>query len=211
MKKIVITLSIIMLAAFSNVLTSCSNDSDAIDNTANAKSAADGVNKQLASGPVVNGNPGNTSHKLIVINNTNIYFYMPFIYAAEGSNGNYKISKKEGTPITVFPMSTITYVDYVTAIPSSYSIPEWNITNLSNPNTTVTMTAANTLATYGLQSPISPIGVKYTYWMGADVFIPGTTLPSNFIGRTSPNSFQVNGKTVSWAVQSSGDCVITVN
>ncbi|SDK32510.1 hypothetical protein [Flavobacterium noncentrifugens] len=212
MKKIIITLSIIILAVFSNVLISCSNDSEMTNNETNAKSSVANLNKLSGgTGPIVNA-PLPNSHKLVVNNNTNTTFYIPFIYAAEGPAGNYKIAKKEGTPITVSPMSTITYVDFVTAVPSSYSIPQWTITNnTTNPPAISTQTAAYTLANYGIQNPSAQLGVKYTYWTGADVFIPGTAAPSNFIGRSNPTSFQVNGITVSWVVQSNGDCVINVN
>ncbi|GEP51639.1 hypothetical protein FNO01nite_23110 [Flavobacterium noncentrifugens] len=210
MKKIIYTLTIVILATFSNALISCSNDSDTASNEANAKSASNALNKQPATGPVVNAAPSGSSHKLIFTNNTSTTFYIQYIYAAEGPSGNFTIVGNKvapGTPIPVGPMSTISYTDVVNATPTTNNIPNWYVFSSSG---SFLYSASYVLSTYGIQIPNAVLGAKYTYWTSADIYAgPGAT---HNIGRANPSSFTTStGAIVSWAIQSNGDCVITAN
>jgi len=206
MKKIVKTLSIIMLIAFSSAFISCSNDSEMTNNDTNAKSSAADLNKQSGgTAPVVNSGPGGTSHKLILTNNTSTALLIQYLYASDGPSSGFIIVNKvaPAVGITLPPMSTVSYTDVVNAVPASYNIANW-ATSAGN------YSAQYVLSTYGIQIPNAVLGAKYTYWTGVDI----TQLSGggHIIGRTNPSSFTAyTGATISWTVQTNGDCVVTAN
>jgi len=231
MKKIIYTLSIVLLAAFSHTLISCSNDSDLQDNETTAKSSGD-LNKQSGiAGPVTNAAPLPYSRKLMIVNNTNAVLDINQLQANEAvmPNGNCFINNKTtaGPPNLYIPgMTTVTFVDFTTSIPSSYNIPTWQIA--CSGSASFLDTAANTLANYGIQIPNATLGAKYTYWTGAVVsaIVPNANPNApvvhygnaRTIGRYFPNTIYYSyvganpsTVTISWTVASNGDCIITAN
>lgn len=203
-----------MLIAFSSAFISCSNDSEMTNNDTNAKSSSADLNKQPATGPVVNAAaPSITSHKLIFQNNTAYRMGIIKIDAKGKAPGNCYISYSTlpGPDIYVNGMSTVTYVDFTTTIPSSYNIPTWKIDCGSG--APIFDTAANTLANYGLSDPLAAASYKYTYWLGASVGIDNGGVSGTYLGRNGVQFFQFPSIHIrlTFEVQSNGDCLIAAN
>src|SRR6218665_1522824 len=232
MKKIIYTLSIVMLVAFFNTLTSCSDDADLSNDAAVSKSSTTDLNKQPSTTvPITNAAPNTFSRKLIIVNNTNATLDINQLQANEAvmPNGNCFINNKTtaGPPNLYIPgMTTVTFVDFATSIPSSYNIPTWQIA--CSGSASFFDTVANTLANYGIQIPNATLGVKYTYWTGAVVsaIVPNANPNApvvhygnaRTIGRYFPNTIYYSYAganpstvTISWTVASNGDCIITAN